>query len=112
MAAPINPISLMKIAAVEGANPAAQVSPVGSPIAAEPAGNIFDQMLGKAIDSINGVSEVEANANRMIDNYVAGTVELSDVVLATSKMTIAVNLAVTTITSAVSSFKEITQMPI
>jgi flagellar hook-basal body complex protein FliE len=112
MAAPINPIALMKIAAVDVANPATQITPVASPLAAAPAGNVFDQMLGKAIESINGVSDVEMNANRMIDSYVAGKAELSDVVLATAKMTVAVNLAVTTITSAVSSFKEITQMSI
>ena len=69
-------------------------------------------MLGRAVDALNSVSDVENNANRLIDEYLAGKIELSDVMIATSKMTIAVNLAVTTITSAVSSFKEITQMPI
>jgi flagellar hook-basal body complex protein FliE len=78
----------------------------------QPTGNVFDEMLGKAVNALNGVSESEFTANQLIDKYIAGKAELSDVMIATSKMTLAVNLAVTTITSAVSSFKEITQMPI
>ena len=75
-------------------------------------GNIFDQMLGRAVDALNNVSETEWNANKLIDGYVAGKVELSDVMVATSKMNVAVQLAVTTITTAVSTFKEITQISI
>jgi flagellar hook-basal body complex protein FliE len=103
---PIAPISL------------AQVDPVLSPSTAAPAAgparseSIFDQVLGRAVDALNNVSEAEMNANKLIDNYIAGKVELSDVMIATSKMTVAVQLAVTTITSAVSAFKEITQMQI
>jgi len=108
---PINPITLIKLAQAEGVNNAPAVA---APMPAAPAQtpSIFDEMLGRAVDSLNSVSEVEMNANRLIDQYVQGKAELSDVMLATAKMTIAVNLAVTTITTAVSSFKEITQMPI
>jgi len=102
---PIQPIILAQVGAPEAPAVAAK------PAAAE-TGNIFDEMLGRAIESLNSVSEVEMNANRLIDDYIAGKAELSDVMIATSKMSIAVSLAVTTITSAVSSFKEITQMPI
>jgi flagellar hook-basal body complex protein FliE len=76
------------------------------------AGNIFDDMLGRAIGALNNVSATEMNANTLIDKYINGQAELSEVMLATSKMTIAVQLAVTTVTSAVSSFKELTQMQI
>jgi flagellar hook-basal body complex protein FliE len=105
---PINPISLMRIAATEGV----AMPPVAPAAPVEQNGSIFDQMLGRAIDSLNSVSESEMNANKLIDSYINGKAELSDVMMATSKMTIAVQLAVTTITTAVSSFKEITQMPI
>lgn len=108
----INPgISPIMLAAVDATN---AVTPATGTSAARPleTTNIFDNMLGRAIDSLNSVSQSEINANQLIDQYIAGKAELSDVMLATSKMTIAVNLAVTTITSAVSSFKEITQMPI
>jgi len=104
---PITPITL-KLAQVEGpvATPA---QPTTTPSKSE---SIFDQVLGRAVDALNSVSQTEMNANKLIDDYIAGKVELSDVMIATSKMTIAVQLAVTTITSAVSTFKEITQMPI
>jgi len=103
---PISPISL---AQVEGPALPRAASPA-APIA--PGGNIFDDMLGRAIDALENVSATEMNANVLIDQYIAGKAELSDVMIATSKMTIAVNLAVTSITNAVNSFKEITQMAI
>jgi flagellar hook-basal body complex protein FliE len=102
---PIMPITL---AQVEG--PA--IVPVAPTAAPSKDDSIFDQVLGRAVDALNSVSQTEMNANKLIDDYIAGKVELSDVMIATSKMTIAVQLAVTTITSAVSTFKEITQMPI
>jgi len=104
---PITPISLAQI----------ETQAVPKVAVAAPAGtgqseSIFDKVLGRAVDALNGVSQTEMNANKLIDDYIAGKVELSDVMLATSKMTVAVQLAVTTITTAVSTFKEITQMPI
>lgn len=108
----INPISLLKIAQADVVN---NVPAVAAPVPVAPpeqTGSIFDVMLGRAVDSLNNVSQVEMNANKLIDDYVKGKAELSDVMLATAKMTIAVNLAVTTITTAVSSFKEVTQIAI
>jgi len=104
----IMPIMPITLAQVEG--PA--ISPVAPAAGTSKSESIFDQVLGRAVDALNSVSQTEMNANRLIDDYIAGKVELSDVMIATSKMTIAVQLAVTTITSAVSTFKEITQMPI
>ena len=104
---PIQPIILAAVNDVKAPDVAAPAAP-----AANPSGNVFDQLLGKAIDSINGVSQTEFTADKLMDDYIAGKAELSDVMIATSKMTLAVNLAVSAITSAVSSFKEITQMSI
>jgi flagellar hook-basal body complex protein FliE len=105
---PIMPIQLAQVA---GETP---VAPTAAPGATGPVegGNIFDDMLGRAMEALNSVSESELNANKLIDLYVQGKAELSDVMLATSKMTIAVQLAVTAVTTAVSSFKEITSMSI
>jgi flagellar hook-basal body complex protein FliE len=103
------PIVPIKIAAVNGVDIAAAATT--APRAPETS-NVFDNILSRAVESLNGVSQAEMNANQLIDKYVSGKAELSDVMLATSKMTIAVNLAVTTITTAVSSFKEVTQMAI
>lgn len=102
---PIQPIILAQVEA-----PAAPAAAPAAPAA--DTGNIFDEMLGRAVDALNSVSEIEMNANKLIDDYMNGKAELSDVMLATSKMSIAVQLAVTTITTAVSTFKEITQMAI
>lgn len=104
---PITPISLAQVEGPKTLQAAA--APTTGPVQNE---SIFDQVLGRAVDALNSVSEAEMNANKLIDDYIAGKVELSDVMLATSKMTIAVQLAVTTITSAVTSFKEITQIAI
>lgn len=48
----------------------------------------------------------------MIDKYARGEVDLQDVMVAQSKMTIMAQLALTTVNSAVGTFKEITQMQI
>jgi flagellar hook-basal body complex protein FliE len=103
--APITPIALAQVGGVLDKPAMKSAGPA-------PAGNIFDQMLGRAVDALNNVSESEWNANKLIDGYVAGKVELSDVMVATSKMNVAVQLAVTTITTTVSTFKEITQISI
>ncbi len=103
---PIEPISLAQVG--EARTVPAATTPAG-PAQTE---SIFDSVLGRAVDALDNISEAEMNANRLIDGYIAGKVELSDVMIATSKMTVAVQLAVTTITNAVSTFKEITQMAI
>lgn len=103
---PIAPISLAQVGTVM---PTVSAAPTAAPAQSE---SIFDKVLGRAVDALNNVSESEMNANKLIDDYISGKVELSDVMIATSKMTVAVQLAVTTITSAVSTFKEITGMQI
>ena len=75
-------------------------------------GNPFEDVLSKAIDSLEGISRSEIYANELIDKYLLGEVELQEVMVAQSKMSIMIQLAVTTINSAVTTFKEITQMQI
>ena len=105
---PIDPLSMAQ------AGDAAPIVGAGAatPVAPAQGGSIFDDVLGRAVDALNSVSASEFNANHLIDLYVQGKAELSDVMLAASKMTLDVSLAVTTITNAVSSFKEITSMSI
>ena len=86
--------------------------------AAEPAGrtefsgNIFEDILSKAISSLEGVSRSEMYANRLVEGYLRGEIDLKDVMVAQAKMSIMVQLAVTTVNSAVTTFKEITGMQI
>jgi len=101
----IDPIDPLLLSQVEAPREAAPV-PTGS------TGSVFDDILGKAIETLNDVSKTEFTANNLIDEYTVGKAELSDVMIATAKMSIAVQLAVTAITSAVNTFKEITQMAI
>jgi flagellar hook-basal body complex protein FliE len=75
-------------------------------------GNPFEDMLSRAVDALNGVSQSEATTNQLIDKYLKGEMDLQAVMIAQSKTTILVQLAVTTINAAVTSFKEITQMQV
>jgi flagellar hook-basal body complex protein FliE len=95
--------------APEGASPAAAAEPARN---VEFKGNIFEDVLSRAIESLEGVSRSEIYANQMIDRYLSGEVELHEAMIAQSKMSIMMQLAVTTINAAVTSFKEITQMQI
>jgi flagellar hook-basal body complex protein FliE len=75
-------------------------------------GNLFEDMLTKAVDALEGVSQADMYANQMIDRYVRGDAQLHEVMLAQSKASILVQLAMTTINSAVATFKELTQMQV
>ena len=93
--------------AAPGPTPA--VGPAGS---TEFTGNPFEDVLARAINALEGVSRSEIYANQMVDRYLRGEVELKDVMVTQAKMSIMVQLAVTTINSAVNTFKEITGMQI
>ena len=119
----INPIDL-RLAQLLGEDdllaqaPAAPAAP--SPAAPAPAassgaaftGNPFEDILAKAIESLESVSQTERYANQMVEKYVRGEAELQDVMVAQAKMSITVQLAVTTVNAAVNTFKEITQMQV
>jgi flagellar hook-basal body complex protein FliE len=75
-------------------------------------GNVFEDVLAKAVESLEKVSNTEFYANQLIEQYIAGEADLQDVMVATSKMSLMVQLAVTTVTTAVNTFKEITQMQV
>ncbi|MFA5104075.1 MAG: flagellar hook-basal body complex protein FliE [Candidatus Margulisiibacteriota bacterium] len=72
----------------------------------------FDDVLQKATQSLEDVSRVENDTNLLIQQYTEGRAELSDVMIATAKMNLSVQLAVAVVTSAVNTFKEMTQMQI
>ena len=121
MAEAINPISPeMRLAQILGDDFLAQAAPAAPGIApaAEPAGKIeltgnpFEDVLSKAIAALNGISRSEIYANQLINGYMKGEVELHEVMIAQSKASIMVQLAVTTINAAVTTFKEITQMQV
>lgn len=75
-------------------------------------GNPFEDILAKAIDALEGVSRSEIYADQLVEKYLRGEAELHQVMVAQSKAGIMVQLAVTAINSAVTTFKEITQMQV
>lgn len=75
-------------------------------------GNAFEDILNKSIEALNGVSRSEMYANQLVEKYVHGQADLQDVMVAQSKMSIMTTLAVTTVNTAVNTFKEITQIQI
>ena len=107
----ISPDLLAQIMGPEGASASEVKGPAGNQeIKTSP--SFFDDVLGKAVSALEGVSKTEATANQAMNAYINGQVDVSEVMVATAKMNIAVQLAVTTVTSAVNTFKEITQMQI
>ena len=72
----------------------------------------FVDILGKAIDALEGVSKQESYANQLIDKYVNGEADLQKVMTETAKANLLVNLTVTVVNNAVTTFKEITQMQV
>ncbi|OGB90247.1 hypothetical protein A2625_02860 [candidate division WOR-1 bacterium RIFCSPHIGHO2_01_FULL_53_15] len=123
MAQAIGPISAeTRLAQLLGGDDMfAQVSPTepAAPAAVSPApapvnftGNAFEDILNKTIESLNGVSRAETYANQLTEKYIRGEAELHDVMAAQAKMNLMAQLAVTTVTSAVNTIKEITQIQI
>lgn len=121
MIQPIDPVTAnLRLAQLLGddllaqapAAPAAPMPAAPSSAGTEFTGNPFEDVLAKAIESLEGVSRSEIYANQLVEKYVKGEAELQDVMVAQSKMSIMMQLAVTTVNSAVSSFKEITQIQV
>lgn len=121
MIQPIDPVTAnMRLAQLLGEDDLlAQAPAAPTPMAPAPAatgvnftGNPFEDVLAKAIESLEGVSQSEVYANQMIGKYVRGEADLQDVMIAQSKMSVMAQLAVTTVNAAVTTFKEVTQMQI
>lgn len=92
-----------------GSNLVPSAGPASSALVA---GNVFEDVLSKAIQALDGVTKTENYANQMIEKYIKGQAELQDVMVAQAKMGLVAQLAVTTVNTAVSTFKEITQIQI
>jgi len=118
MIKPIMPIGLddtaaqgdmdnMSLAALPGAA-GSGITPVGGGLSLS--NSPFEAIFSKAVNALEGVSQSEFKANDLIDKYIQGKADLQEVMVATSKMNIMVQLAVTTISSAVTSFQQLTQM--
>lgn len=74
--------------------------------------NLFQIALDKAVESLNRISQQEIKSDLLIQGYVEGTVPLEEVIIQMEKTTVAINLAMTVINSAVQTTKEILQMAV
>lgn len=72
----------------------------------------FQEFLDKAVDSLQEVSNVEFKNNDLIQQYAQGKASIDDVMISTSQLTLAMSLATTMVQTAVTTFKEIQQMPV
>ena len=108
----ISPDLLAQIMGPESTNTPAEVKGPAGNQEVKSSPSLFDDILGKAVSGLEGVSKTEATANQAMNAYVNGQMDVSEVMVATAKMNIAVQLAVTTVTSAVNTFKELTQRQI
>lgn len=122
MAEAINPINTdLRLAQLLGDDdllaqaPAAMTAATPAPSAnarVDFTGSPFEEILSKAVEALEGVSKSEIYANQLVGQYVKGEVELQEVMVAQAKMSIMVQMAVTTVNTAVNTFKEITQMQV
>jgi flagellar hook-basal body complex protein FliE len=72
----------------------------------------FVKFLDMAVNALQEVSKAETQTNDLIVKYTQGKANVEEVMVATAKMNIMVQLAVTATTTAVTTFKEIQQMPV
>ena len=86
----------------------AQGAAAGVPQTSDPFQVVFDNVL----KSLEGVSAAENRADVLTEAFVAGKVDTPDVMIAMAKANLAVQFAVTTVTTAVNTFKELTQIQI
>ena len=103
---------LAQILGTEDVSSSNITNPSGGDIGVADSKSPFDTLLNKAVDALEGVSNMESSTNALINSYIQGNAELSDVMIATAKLNLMVQLATTTVTSAVNTFKEITQMQV
>lgn len=72
----------------------------------------FEKILDSAIGALEGISSQESRANAYIQQYVQGNVSMEDVMIETTKMQLAMELAVTVVNQTVATFKEVQQMQV
>ena len=82
-----------------------------APIAAENT-TPFQAMLDNALKALEDVSKTEQKANASIEEYIKGNVSMEDVLIEATKMQLAMELTITIVNQAVSTFKEIQQMQV
>lgn len=104
------------------AEPIAAINPIGMGEPLGGAANVvpvvpenttpFQTMLDTAINGLENVSALEEKANAYIAQYAKGNVSMEEALMEVTKMTMAVELTTSVVNQAVTTFKEIQQMPV
>ena len=72
----------------------------------------FQMFIDKAVEVLESVSEQDFKVNDLIQQYIRGEVSIDEVSVEMSKLSLAVSFVSTVLSSATSTFKEITQLAI
>ena len=72
----------------------------------------FQLFLDKAVDALQGISDMEQRVNDLTDEYIDGKASIDDVSIATTKLNLSITFATTVITTATTTLKEIINMQI
>ncbi|MCP4049196.1 MAG: hypothetical protein GY730_00605 [bacterium] len=72
----------------------------------------FQFFMDKAVEALEGVSEIELRVNDLMDKYIEGKVSIEEVSIETAKLTLAISFATTVITQTTQTFKEIQGMQV
>jgi flagellar hook-basal body complex protein FliE len=83
-----------------------QTNPVTGPITP------FHTVLEEATEALQGISNIEFEANRLTDQYLKGKASIEEVMMATAKLNMAMSFALSVVSTSVQTFKEIQQIPI
>lgn len=72
----------------------------------------FQNILDRAVESLNSVSNQEIKTGKLLDGYLAGKVGLEEIMIEVEKTSLSVQLSITVVNSGVQAFKELLQMPV
>ncbi|MFC1517669.1 flagellar hook-basal body complex protein FliE [Candidatus Margulisiibacteriota bacterium] len=72
----------------------------------------FQQILDNSLGALENISRMEEKANVYMQEYVRGNVSMEDVLIEATKMQLAMELAITMVNQAVTTFKEVQQMQV
>ncbi len=72
----------------------------------------FQLFMSNAVEALASVSAMEYETNALMKKYAKGKANIDDVVHAASKLSLAVSLATTLVSTSTETFKQIQQMPL
>ncbi|MFH1428632.1 MAG: flagellar hook-basal body complex protein FliE [Candidatus Margulisiibacteriota bacterium] len=88
------------------------VEPIKTVGLAQPAQTPFSQFLDSAVDALTDLSKLEENTKVLTYDYMQGNATLEEVMIQTNKLSLAMQLAVSVITTGAQTFKELQQLQV